>query len=65
MGPPPEAIEQMGDKINARNLMAAAGVPVAAGSAEPVTSADAAVAEAARIGYPVMVRLPPGAAGSG
>jgi acetyl-CoA carboxylase biotin carboxylase subunit len=42
VGPPPTAIEQMGDKINARNLMATAGVPVAAGTAEPVTSADAA-----------------------
>jgi acetyl-CoA carboxylase biotin carboxylase subunit len=31
IGPPPDAIELMGDKINARNLMAAAGVPVAAG----------------------------------
>src|SRR5271166_4304027 len=28
VGPPPDAIEQMGDKINARNLMAKAGVPV-------------------------------------
>src|SRR6516162_10496927 len=46
VGPPPDAIEQMGDKINARNLMAKAGVPVAAGTAEPVATADAAVAEA-------------------
>ena len=36
VGPPPAAIEQMGDKINARNLMEQAGVPVAAGSREPV-----------------------------
>src|SRR5580693_3246235 len=49
VGPPAGAIEQMGDKINARNLMAAAGVPVAAGTAEPVTDADAAVAAAAVI----------------
>ena len=33
VGPPPSAIEQMGDKINARNLMEQAGVPVAAGTA--------------------------------
>ncbi|GAB3907069.1 hypothetical protein GCM10027612_79440 [Microbispora bryophytorum subsp. camponoti] len=32
IGPDPKAIEQMGDKINARNLMEAAGVPVAAGT---------------------------------
>jgi acetyl-CoA carboxylase biotin carboxylase subunit len=65
VGPPPEAIEQMGDKINARNLMARAGVPVAAGSTEAVTSADAAVAEAARIGYPVMVKAAAGGGGIG
>src|SRR5262249_28859643 len=55
----------MGDKINARNLMAKAGVPVAAGTTEPVTSADAAVAEAARIGYPVMVKAAAGGGGIG
>jgi acetyl-CoA carboxylase, biotin carboxylase subunit len=65
VGPPPGAIEQMGDKINARNLMAAAGVPVSAGSAEPVTSAAAATAEAARIGYPVMVKAAAGGGGIG
>jgi len=65
VGPPPEAIEQMGDKINARNLMARAGVPVAAGTTEPVTSADAAVAEADRIGYPVMVKAAAGGGGIG
>ncbi|MBO0817795.1 MAG: biotin carboxylase [Actinobacteria bacterium] len=65
VGPPPEAIEQMGDKINARNLMAQAGVPVAAGTTDPVTSADAAVAEAARIGYPVMVKAAAGGGGIG
>ncbi len=65
VGPPPEAIEQMGDKINARNLMARAGVPVSAGTTEPVTSADAAAAEAARIGYPVMVKAAAGGGGIG
>jgi len=44
VGPTPEAIEQMGDKINARNLMHRAGVPVAVGSADPVTDASAALA---------------------
>jgi acetyl-CoA carboxylase, biotin carboxylase subunit len=65
VGPPPSAIEQMGDKINARNLMATAGVPVAAGTAEPVTDADAAVAAAAVIGYPVMVKAAAGGGGIG
>jgi acetyl-CoA carboxylase biotin carboxylase subunit len=65
VGPPPAAIEQMGDKINARNLMENAGVPVSAGSREPVTDADAAIAEAARIGYPVMVKAAGGGGGIG
>jgi acetyl-CoA carboxylase biotin carboxylase subunit len=65
VGPPPGAIEQMGDKINARNLMARAGVPVSAGTTEPVTSAAAAMAEAARIGYPVMVKAAAGGGGIG
>ena len=65
VGPSPESMDQMGDKINARNLMAKAGVPVAAGTAEPVATADAAVAEAARIGYPVMVKAAAGGGGIG
>jgi acetyl-CoA carboxylase, biotin carboxylase subunit len=65
VGPPPEAIELMGDKINARNLMEQAGVPVAAGSREPVSDVAAAVAEAERIGYPVMVKAAAGGGGIG
>ncbi|MGA9833180.1 MAG: biotin carboxylase N-terminal domain-containing protein, partial [Trebonia sp.] len=63
IGPDPSAIEQMGDKIRARNLMAAAGVPVAPGSAAPVADAEAAVEEASRIGYPVMVKAAAGGGG--
>jgi len=65
VGPTPEAIGQMGDKINARNLMHRAGVPVALGSTEPVTDASAALAEAERIGYPVMVKAAAGGGGIG
>jgi acetyl-CoA carboxylase biotin carboxylase subunit len=65
VGPSPQTIEQMGDKINARNLMDEAGVPVAAGSTEPVTDAVAALAEAGRIGYPVMVKAAAGGGGIG
>jgi acetyl-CoA carboxylase biotin carboxylase subunit len=65
IGPPPDAIEQMGDKISARNLMASAGVPVAHGTAEPVIDADQAVSEAARIGYPVMIKAAAGGGGIG
>jgi len=65
IGPSPDAIEQMGDKIRARNLMAAAGLPVAQGSAEPVTDADDALAQARRIGYPVMIKAAAGGGGIG
>jgi acetyl-CoA carboxylase, biotin carboxylase subunit len=65
IGPDPSAIEQMGDKIRARNLMEQAGVPVSPGTREPVTDAEAAVAEASRIGYPVMVKAAGGGGGIG
>jgi acetyl-CoA carboxylase biotin carboxylase subunit len=65
VGPSAEAITAMGDKINARNLMAAAGVPVAPGTVDPAKDVDAAVAEAARIGYPVMVKAAAGGGGMG
>src|SRR5579872_101186 len=65
VGPDPAAIEQMGDKIRARNLMEQAGVPVSPGSREPVTDAAAALTEAERIGYPVMVKAAAGGGGIG
>ncbi|MEV0651046.1 biotin carboxylase N-terminal domain-containing protein [Phytomonospora sp. NPDC050363] len=65
VGPEPEAIAAMGDKINARNLMSAAGVPVAPGTGEPVDSAEAATARAEEIGYPVMVKAAAGGGGMG
>ncbi|MBU2669992.1 biotin carboxylase [Actinoplanes bogorensis] len=65
VGPSPEAIEAMGDKINARNLMAAAGVPVAPGTQQPVGDVDQAIAAAAGIGYPIMVKAAAGGGGMG
>jgi acetyl-CoA carboxylase biotin carboxylase subunit len=65
VGPPPEAILAMGDKIRARNLVAAAGVPVSRGTAEPVADVDAAVTAAAGIGYPIMVKASAGGGGMG
>ncbi|WP_229076512.1 acetyl/propionyl/methylcrotonyl-CoA carboxylase subunit alpha [Actinoplanes sp. DH11] len=65
VGPGADAISAMGDKINARNLMAAAGVPVAPGSQEPAESAEAALAAAAEIGFPVMVKAAAGGGGMG
>jgi acetyl-CoA carboxylase biotin carboxylase subunit len=65
VGPHPKAIEQMGDKIRARNLMEKAGVPVSPGSREPATDIKAALAEGERIGYPVMVKAAAGGGGIG
>jgi acetyl-CoA carboxylase biotin carboxylase subunit len=65
VGPDARAIAAMGDKINARNLMAAAGVPVAPGTTDPVDTVDSAVAEAGRIGYPVMIKAAAGGGGMG
>jgi acetyl-CoA carboxylase, biotin carboxylase subunit len=65
VGPSPEAIEQMGDKIRARNLMEQAGVPVSPGTREPVTDVATAVLAAERVGYPVMVKAAAGGGGIG
>jgi acetyl-CoA carboxylase, biotin carboxylase subunit len=65
VGPGADAITAMGDKINARNLMAAAGVPVAPGTQDPAATIDAALDAAAAIGYPVMVKAAAGGGGMG
>ncbi len=65
IGPSPDSMRQMADKINARNLMERAGIPVAAGTREPVADLDAALSAAARIGYPVMVKAAAGGGGIG
>jgi len=65
IGPPPDAIDAMGDKVNARNIMAAAGVPVAPGTREPVRDVDAALLAAEDVGWPVMVKAAAGGGGIG
>ena len=65
VGPSWRVIQQMGDKIEARRLMAAAEVPVVPGSDGPVDSVDAARAIAARAGYPVMLKASAGGGGIG
>jgi acetyl/propionyl-CoA carboxylase alpha subunit len=65
VGPDAAAICAMGDKVLARQRVAAAGVPVAAGSAEAVVTEEAAVAEAARVGFPVMLKAAAGGGGMG
>jgi pyruvate carboxylase subunit A len=64
VGPPPEAMAAMGEKVPARQRMEAAGVPVVPGSGA-LRDADEAVAAAARVGYPVLVKASAGGGGIG
>lgn len=65
IGPSPEAIEQMGDKITARQKMLAAGVPVVPGTSEAVTTDEEAFKTIREIGLPVMIKASAGGGGKG
>src|ERR1700722_13916006 len=66
IGPPSSAIEAMGSKTRARELMAAARVPIVPGTTEPVATIDDARAIIAdTIGYPVAVKAAGGGGGKG
>jgi acetyl-CoA/propionyl-CoA carboxylase biotin carboxyl carrier protein len=66
IGPPASAIEAMGSKTRARELMQAAGVPIVPGTTEPVATIDDARAIIAEeIGYPVAVKAAGGGGGKG
>jgi len=64
IGPPPEAIAQMGDKATARQRMERAGVPVVPGS-PVVGDEEAALAAARRLGFPLMIKASAGGGGIG
>jgi propionyl-CoA carboxylase alpha chain len=65
IGPPAEAIRSMGDKIESKRLAAAAGVPILPGSRGALSDVDHAVAEAERIGYPILLKASAGGGGKG
>lgn len=65
IGPSPETIEAMGDKIAARQRMIAAGVPVVPGTQEPITSSAEALRLCREIGFPVMLKASMGGGGKG
>jgi acetyl-CoA/propionyl-CoA carboxylase, biotin carboxylase, biotin carboxyl carrier protein len=66
IGPPASAIEAMGSKTRARELMKAAGVPIVPGTTEPVASVEDALAIAkAEIGFPLAVKAAGGGGGKG
>ena len=65
IGPPPEAIDAMGSKIGARQLMHAAGVPIVPGVRDEVATVAKAKIIAKEIGYPVAVKAAAGGGGKG
>ncbi len=65
VGPPASAIRAMGNKTEARRLMAEAGVPVVPGSEGPVHDPAEAREVAQQIGYPIMVKAVAGGGGRG
>ena len=65
IGPSADVITLLGDKIEARAAMEAAGLPVAKGSSEPVSDAEVASTLADEIGYPVIIKAAAGGGGIG
>src|SRR5687768_12510475 len=65
IGPTAEVIAMMGDKVEARRTMQAAGVPILPGSPEPIESAAEAKKIAKKIGFPVIIKAAAGGGGRG
>jgi len=65
IGPGPDAIAAMGDKIRSKEIAIEAGVPTVPGHLEAVADADEAVQIAKKIGYPVMLKASAGGGGKG
>jgi pyruvate carboxylase len=65
IGPRPEHLEMFGDKVAARRMAIGAGLPVPAGTEQPVASPEAAAGIARGIGYPVIVKAVSGGGGRG
>ncbi len=65
IGPSSDVIRLLGDKIEARKVMEAAGLPVAKGSSESVSTTEEATSLANEIGYPVIIKAAAGGGGIG
>ena len=65
IGPPPEAIEKMGDKLTAREVATNAGTPVVPGTEEPTDDPEVAIRFGDEYGYPVAVKAMYGGGGKG
>ncbi|MFF2498554.1 acetyl-CoA carboxylase biotin carboxylase subunit [Peribacillus sp. NPDC058075] len=65
IGPKPEIIQQMGNKVEARKKMEQAGLPLVPGFSRPLIDSAEAAAVADKIGYPVMLKAAAGGGGIG
>jgi acetyl-CoA/propionyl-CoA carboxylase biotin carboxyl carrier protein len=65
IGPPPAAIEALGDKVSARHIAQRAGAPLVAGTPDPVKDVDEVVAFAAEHGLPIAIKAAFGGGGRG
>lgn len=65
IGPSPESILSMGDKISSRKKMIEAGIPVVPGTAEPIRDEKTAIETINTIGLPVMIKASAGGGGKG
>ena len=65
IGPRADVIGMMGDKVEARRTMKAAGVPILPGSPEPIESANEAIQLAKEIGFPIIIKAAAGGGGRG
>ena len=65
IGPPPEAIEKLGDKVSARHIAQKAGAPLVAGTKDPVKNSDEVVDFAREHGLPIAIKAAFGGGGRG
>lgn len=65
VGPPPQALALLGDKLAAKELARSAGMPVIEGHPEPVSDAEVAVKAGEKIGYPLLLKPAAGGGGKG
>jgi acetyl-CoA/propionyl-CoA carboxylase, biotin carboxylase, biotin carboxyl carrier protein len=65
IGPPPEAIENLGDKVRARHIAEKVGAPLVAGTKDPVGNADEVLAFAEEHGLPIAIKAAFGGGGRG
>ena len=65
IGPAPDSLRLLGDKIAARKAMSDAGIPVARGTEEPIANPEEALEIASSIGFPLMIKAASGGGGIG